>query len=130
MSKAGSFLGGLGIGAAAGYAKKRNQEASDARIAARAAGQPLPAAEPSFLEAGIGKVNEFLAPAAATATPADLVAPVTDNRPTFNVSLAEQAALAPPRALTTDTQSVETEAFNDDATVPNEPTPFKNSYAG
>lgn len=127
MSKAGSFLGGLGMGAAAGYAKKKNQEASDARIAARISGQPLPAAEPSLLDGAIGKVKEFLTPAAASTAPAAV--PAVDNRPTFNVSLAEQAALAPPRAPATDIPSPETVAFNDDTTVPNEPIPFKNSYA-
>lgn len=126
MSKVGSFLGGLGLGAAAGYAKKNNQAASEARMAARLSGQPPPAAKPSLLESGIGKVKELLAPApASAATPA---APAVDNRPTFNVSLAEQAAMAPPAAPSPDLPSPETVAFNDDATVPNEPTPFENSY--
>lgn len=126
MSKAGSFLGGLGMGAAAGYGKKKGQEGSDARIAARLSGQPAPAAEPSLLEIGIGKAKEFLKPAAENA--AAPAAPAADNQPTFNVSLAEQAAMAPPRVPAPMAPSPETEAFNDDATVPNEPTPFENSY--
>lgn len=120
MSKAGSFLGGLGMGAAAGYSKKKGQAGSDARIAARIAGQPAPVAAPSLLDSAIGQVKQAFNPAA----------PAADNRPTFNVSLAEQAALAPPRVPAADPPSPETEAFNDDATVPNEPIPFKNSYAG
>lgn len=127
MSKAGSFLGGLGMGAAAGYAKKRSLDASEARLAARIAGKPLPADEPSMLDGAIGKVKEFLTPSAANSPSA----PVADNRPTFNVSLAEQAAMASPTVPempAAEAPSPETVAFNDDATVPNEPLPFTNSY--
>lgn len=123
----GALIAGLGMGAAQAYNKKQNEEAEnefqDRRDKALASGGEIPMPSrstrkkpPSALEALTGKVKSMFSDKPAGATPA--AAPVADIAPVASVAPVASA-----------TPEVDTEAFNDDATVPNEPVPFKNSYA-
>ena len=109
MSKAGSFLGGLGMGAAAGYAQKKKQETSNAPVAAGTPGQTPPQVKPSMLEVGIDKLKGFLAPGnAGAAVAAGTTAPVAGTPAPAGDEF--------------------TAGFSDDTAVPSEPVPFQNIY--
>ena len=154
MSKAAALLAGLGIGSASEYMGRKQRDASEARIAAIRSGQPLPK-EVRPIDTIIDKVKgafttktpDVSSPSTPAKTPE-----VADTRPNFNVPLDQQTSTAkspeshsdysytydaapvpvitPPVSIApaAPTPSVETSAFNDDKTVPNEPATFENSY--
>lgn len=142
MKKMTSLLAGLGLGAAAGYADKQERLAREARMAALLRGEPLPK-EVTPIEKVIGNVKDYFkpgaAPAAVPAVPAVPVAAAQSIADAVPV-VTEPPVTAPVAAVTPDTSvplplldapnmpSAETVAFNDNATVPNAPTPFTSSY--
>lgn len=141
MKKMMSLLAGLGLGAASGYADKQERLARDARMAAMLRGEILPK-EVTPIDSLMGKVKEyFKPPAAPTTVPAVPVATTRSIAPSgTEPAVTEPATTAPVAAVTPDTSvplpaldapampSAETVAFNDDAAVPNTPTPFTSSY--
>lgn len=122
MSKASALLAGLGLGAASDYIGQKERDASEARIAAYRnlkPGETMPK-ETRPIDTIIGKIKgAFTTNPPATTSPT----PVATEKPAIET---------PGTAVETpivSTPSVETVAFNDDKTVPNEPVPFENSYA-
>lgn len=115
MSKFKSLAMGLGMGATAGYFDKKNEAKRTAErdaIFAQYGVKPLSATTPNAA-----------APAAEKPTPAPIATPIpplTPAEPVTPVVTSDAAAAAP-----ADDFAV---AFNDDKTVPSEPTEFKNSY--
>ena len=145
----GALIAGLGMGAAQSYYKKANADAEnefqDRRDQALASGGKIPMPSrstrkkpPSAIEALTGKVKSlFSDKAAAPAAPGGGAVPVVSAAPAA-LSPIEPVAQAVPvepvaQPVLTPVASalpeVDTEAFNDDTTVPNEPTQFKNVYA-
>jgi len=128
----GSLIAGLGLGAAQAYNKKASEDAENAfqdeRDTALASGGKIPMPSrstrkkpPSAIEALTGKVKSMFSDKPAGATPAATAAPAATVEPVAEVApLPTVASTAP---------EVDTDAFNDDATVPNEPKAFKSSYA-
>ena len=116
MSKASALLAGIGLGAASGYMGQKEKAASEARLAAIRAGQ-TPPTETRPIDTIIGKVKD-----AFTTKAPDVVSP-TQATP----AIQPQSSAAP--AANVVVPSVETAAFNDDKTVPNESELFQNSYA-
>lgn len=144
MKKMTSLLAGLGLGAAAGYADKQEKLAREARMAALLRGEPLPK-EVTPIEKVIGNVKDYFkpgaAPAAVPAVPVAATRSIADAVPVVTApAVMDPAVTAPVAEVTPDTSvplplldapampSAETVAFNDDATVPNAPTPFTSSY--
>lgn len=119
MSGLGALLGGMGIGAAQAYYNNKNEEAENAfqdkrDEALRDPTKEMPkrVKQERNIDMIAGKIKGFLSgdkPAGDAATP---VAPI-----------------APIKPIASTEPVVDTAAFNDDATVPNEPVPFKSSYA-
>ena len=128
MSGCGSLTAGLGMGAAQTYYQKKNEDAENdfqnKRDEALASGGKIPmpkrAKRERPIDAIVGKIKGAFSDkgAAAPAASTPSVAPAAE--------VAPLAALSP---VASALPEVDTDAFNDDATVPNEPEQFKNSYA-
>lgn len=124
MSGLGGLLAGLGMGAAQAYVKNKAEDKENAfqekRDEALASGGkiPMPKRERAVrpIDTIIGKIKG----AFSDSKPA--VAPAIPNAP----PVVPIAAVSTPAIAATDEYA---DAFGDDETVPNEPVPFKNSYA-